>query len=167
VPNVFDTKRSQVVDQELFFDSLRNDSRVTWIEIDVLLRSVTFEDRSIIKREFELFAITHPHNVDFLHVGECRNPACARNRNPLSPGSIHRFPRRFDWNSARTERVEVVIACGSIRTAITRSMPRRYGNGESSGQPHEGHSELIRTVMIQIGKEKLHYPSQRILEPKS
>ena len=26
-----------------------------------------------------------------------------------------------------------VIACSSIRTAITRNTPRRYGNGESSG----------------------------------
>ena len=39
-----------------------------------------------------------------------------------------------------------VIAYGLIHTAITRCTPRRYGNGESNGQPNKGRSEPMRSA---------------------
>ena len=60
----------QIANRLFFLGHSWNDNRIARFEIDVLIWVVPFEDFAIIKRKFNLFAISHPQYVNLPDVGE-------------------------------------------------------------------------------------------------
>ena len=66
-----------IVKGKIKLDRLGNDNRIAWLECNVLLGLVALEDFAVIEREFNLFAIAHPQNMNLFDIRKSGEPAGA------------------------------------------------------------------------------------------